>query len=353
MEEPPPKKRRLGQRQRLALQPQDQEDERPSELARFLLEEWAWGHISPQLVQQVATKASADMPGSVPKKLQKLAHLGGGYANKMSSAMFGMHTSHVCQPLLVDLQYKKKQVPLQKMLLPHELFNSIFENYNDVFQNILVGPPGGLEKFWETNINHPGMEGRPALVDLHKTLPLAMHGDGVPITGLGKIWSKTAWVYSWSSLLSDATTKDKQMFIGMVWDTLQGPNTMNTFHSILAWSFKHLQLGIWPSEDWKGQKYLYSFIVFCTVILWLGSNFVKLNTYIATCIPFFSSIDCQVCCRNFGACKGWNTTSFWVERSPLYTPGRHGLFFQCLKASKVAGQERLLHFMPGRFFWNQ
>jgi len=54
----------------------------------------------------------------------------------------------------------------------------------------LVGPPGGLEKFWETNINHPGMEGHPALVDLHKTLPLAMHGDGVPITGLGKIWSK-------------------------------------------------------------------------------------------------------------------------------------------------------------------
>ena len=158
MEEPPPKKRRLGQRQRLALQPQDQEDERPSELARFLLEEWAWGHISPQLVQQVATKASADMPGSVPKKLQKLAHLGGGYANKMSSAMFGMHTSHVCQPLLVDLQYKKKQVPLQKMLLPHELFNSIFENYNDVFQNTLVGPPGGLEKFWETNINHPGTQ---------------------------------------------------------------------------------------------------------------------------------------------------------------------------------------------------
>lgn len=239
------------------------------------------------------------------------------------------------------------------MLLPHELFNSIFENYNDVFQNILVGPPGGLEKFWETNINHPGMEGHPALVDLHKTLPLAIHGDGVPITGLGKIWSKTAWVYSWSSLLSDATTKDKQMFIGMVWDTLQGPNTMNTFHSILAWSFKHLQLGIWPSEDWKGQKYLYSFIVFCTVILWLGSNFVKLNTYIATCIPFFSSIDSQVCCRNFGACKGWKTTSFWVERSPLYTPGRHGLFFQCLKASNVAGQERLLHFMPGRFFWNQ
>ena len=144
-------------------------------------------------------------------------------------------------------------------------------------QNILVGPPGGLEKFWETNINHPGMEGHPALVDLHKTLPLAMHGDGVPITGLGKIWSKTAWVYSWSSLLSDATTKDKQMFIGMVWDTLQGPNTMNTFHSILAWSFKHLQLGIWPSEDWERTKVpvqLYC-VLYCDIVA--GFKFCKIK----------------------------------------------------------------------------
>ena len=72
MEEPPSKKRRLGQRQRLALQPRDPEDEKPSELARFLLEEWAWGHISPQLAQQVATKASADMTGSVPKNCRNL-----------------------------------------------------------------------------------------------------------------------------------------------------------------------------------------------------------------------------------------------------------------------------------------
>ena len=233
------------------------------------------------------------------------------------------------------------------MLLPHELFNSIFENYNDVFQKQLVGPPGGLEKFWETNTSHPGMEGHPALVDLHKTLPLAMHGDGVPITGLGKIWSKTAWVYSWGSLLSDAATKDKQMFIGMVWDTLQGPNTMNTFHSILAWSFKHLQLGVWPSEDWKGQKYLYSFIVlYCYIVAGFKNWKIKH-------IAFFSLLASQVCCRNFGACKEWKAISFWMERAPLYTPGGYGLFFQCAKAPQVAGQKGLLHFMPGRFCRNQ
>ena len=91
---------------------------------------------------------------------------------------------------------------------------------------------------------------------MSKKVPLAMHGDGVPITGLGKIWSKTAWVYSWCSLLSDAATKDKQFLIGMVWDTLQGPNTMEKFHTVIAWSFKYLQLGIWPLEDHEGKPHL-------------------------------------------------------------------------------------------------
>ena len=96
----------------------------------------------------------------------------------------------------------------------------------------------------------------PALGDSAKQIPIAVHGDGVPIVGKGKIWCKSSWVYSWSSLLSEAPTKDKQFYIGMVWDTLQGPETMGSFFKVMAWSLKFLQQGIWPTEDYQGNKQL-------------------------------------------------------------------------------------------------
>ena len=35
-----------------------------------------------------------------------------------------------------------------------------------------------------------------------KCIPIALHGDGVPVTGVGKAWSKSVEIYSWSSCLS-------------------------------------------------------------------------------------------------------------------------------------------------------
>ena len=263
---PVPKKRRLGQKQRLALLEEANADalaaKQNNALAMFLLEQWAWGHISAQLAQQMASKAIEDMHQDVPGQLQRLAKLGGGYSNKMSADMMASNKSSLCKPFLVHLPYKKKKIPLQKMLLPHELFASIYEGYPDTFHNVLVGPPESLATFWSTNLLHPAMQGHPCLGDMSRKIPLAMHGDGVPITGLGKIWSKTAWVYSWCSLLSDTATKDKQFLIGMVWDTLQGPHTMEKFHEVVAWSFKYLQLGIWPMEDHEGKPHLFMHIFF-------------------------------------------------------------------------------------------
>ena len=57
----PLKKRGLGQRQRIALNPIEEDVASQSELADFLEEQWAWGHLSPQLVQQIAPKACKDM----------------------------------------------------------------------------------------------------------------------------------------------------------------------------------------------------------------------------------------------------------------------------------------------------
>ena len=252
---PPAKSGRLGQRKRLALDQSQSEAKTASELASFLVEQWAWGHISPQMVQQVASKACADMKHAAPTPLQSLAKLGGGYANLMSAALIASQKSKLPDPFVIQLPYKKGN-HMQKFLLPHEVFASIFDNYYETFQNVLVGPPGYLQDFWRTAKQHPCLSLHPAVADTSKQIPIGMHGDGVPITGKGKIWCRSAWVYSWASLLSQASTKDKQFFIGMVWDTLQGEKTMDTFLALVSWSIKYLQLGIWPMEDWQGKEFL-------------------------------------------------------------------------------------------------
>lgn len=258
---PPAKKRRIGQRQRVALTQKHAETSQQSCLASFLVEKWAWGHLSPQMVQQIASAAKTDMEATgqlkAPKPLDRLARLGGGYDNMMSRDLIATAKVNLPEPFIVELPYKNI-VKCQKLLLPHELFSCIYHHYPETFSQILVGPPGHLENFWAKSKHHPAMSMHPHLGDASKRIPVGVHGDGVPITGKGKIWSKSSWVFSWSSLLSQAATKDKQFFIGMVWDTLQGPTTMDTFHTVLAWSLKYLQQGIWPLEDWKGNQHLAS-----------------------------------------------------------------------------------------------
>lgn len=259
--EQPFKKRKGGQRQRLASLKEKEASATPQEssLASFLVSKWAWGFLSPQMVQSIAAKAKQDFKSGVPHHLEKLANLGGGLENKMSQDMLSSHKSWLPLGFPVQLPYKKSS-PFQKMLLPHEVFASIFTNYKGTFQNILCGAAGDLERFWSCCGNHPALVGHPAIIagQQSKQIPLGMHGDGVPITGVGKIWCRCCWVFSWSSLLSNASTKDKQFLVGMVWDQLQGPGTMDAFLKVLAWSIKYLQLGIWPLEDHNGQEFLIS-----------------------------------------------------------------------------------------------
>ena len=79
------KKREGGQQQRLQAHRQEMEAAAPTKdqpclLAEWLKERWAWGPMSPQIVQHVASVAKKDIlsPGieNVPASLQQLARLG-------------------------------------------------------------------------------------------------------------------------------------------------------------------------------------------------------------------------------------------------------------------------------------
>lgn len=156
--EQPFKKRRGGQRQRLAVLEEKEASAIPQEssLASFLVSKWAWGFLSPQMVQSIAAKAKQDFKSDVPHHLERLANLGGGLENKMSQDMLSSHKSWLPLGFPVQLPYKKSS-PFQKMLLPHDMFACIFNHYKGTFQNILCGAAGDLEAFWWCCGKHPAL----------------------------------------------------------------------------------------------------------------------------------------------------------------------------------------------------
>jgi hypothetical protein len=63
--------------------------------------------------------------------------------------------------------------------------------------------PNILDEFWAAQAEHPAMNGHPiaSKADKSKYLLISLHGDEVPVTGKGKVWSKSMLTFEWLSLL--------------------------------------------------------------------------------------------------------------------------------------------------------
>ena len=238
--QPAQKKRKLGGiQQRLAnAEAQDKENalKQRERLAFSLVTKWAWGHLSPQEVQSTAADAIADMKSfgmeQLPQWLSKFAALGsdGVHPNNMHAELLRMFEpqSSVPKPLVVHLDFKGQHA-LQSLMLPHELFSALYHYYPSTFQKHFM--PGGHEqvsKCWSKFAQHPSMEGHEifALKNYkHRALPLNLHGDGVPITGKGKVWVKMMLTLSWTGCLAEGSSKDTCNLIwGVPWKELILPH---------------------------------------------------------------------------------------------------------------------------------
>lgn len=152
-----------------------------------------------------------------------------------------------------------EEVDIQ-ILYPHEVFAAMYASHPDQFEaRMLGGDPSKLVAFWDNMDMHPSLAGHPmtsATDWKQRCIPLQLHGDGVPISGLGKAWSKSVEVYSWASLLASASTAMTQILICLFHKVLLaksgGQDSMTTFWKHLAWSFKWLMLGLWPDADADG-----------------------------------------------------------------------------------------------------
>ena len=167
-----------------------------------------------------------------PQWLSKFAALGsdGVHPNNMHAELLKMFEpqSSVPKPLVVHLDFKGQHA-LQSLMLPHELFSALYHYYPSTFQKHFM--PGGHEqvsKFWSKFAQHPSMEGHEifALKNYkHRALPLNLHGDGVPITGKGKVWVKMMLTLSWTGCLAEGSSKDTCNLIwGVPWKELILPH---------------------------------------------------------------------------------------------------------------------------------
>lgn len=237
-----------------------------SELADMLLRAWSWGDMSAPQIQRIAAAAKAD--GIKHPAVMTIAELGssGRYpgnchaellrklvANPIAEAISSM-------PVVVKTGSRQVKHCNQLMLLPHELFAAIYEKSPETFRmRLLGGSQDNISKFWAAMGNHPAMRvlpqaGRPDFTS--KCVPLSIHSDGVPVSGIGRSWSRSATLFSWQSMLAKGSTLDMNFLIFIVFTTLLvrvGEETaMTKFGRRLAWSLKWLAMGQWPTEDEHG-----------------------------------------------------------------------------------------------------
>ena len=82
--------------------------------------------------------------------------------------------------------------------MPHLLFSNIYHHYKDIWNSVISPGELAINNFWQAMTNHPIfsiVQQREGGFETN-LIPLAMHGDDVPTTGVGKAWQKLITVFS-------------------------------------------------------------------------------------------------------------------------------------------------------------
>ena len=248
----------------------------PSSLAAWLYQQWCWGAFSPQQVQEIARHAKADVAAAVGqgspefsyKDLDNLAKLGtsGAYAGGMHHQMVALvNPSIYATPCEWRVPFKRGNGwanVQQTALWPHEFFAHMFANHRPTFTERVVPDRARINEFWaavqhsEQFLTHPARH-REDLRDFG--IPLVLHCDGVPCTGVGKSWGKSFDAWHWNSALGTGNTLSQCFYIYGLFTRLISKvtlhNTLNKFYKKLRWSFLALLRGEWPYEDSDGVRY--------------------------------------------------------------------------------------------------
>ncbi|CAE7343817.1 unnamed protein product [Symbiodinium sp. CCMP2592] len=345
--------------------------------------------MSPQLLQKFADAARKDVLTTLQEEhgvseLTVLASIGS--FGKFSGKCYGDLMRKVDPRINMADSYKAKlsfaNPPgehTQELLLPHELFNSMYENHGEAFVRNVCGDEEARMEFWDRmrTVPHPAWEGHPVQArDLRGAIPLAVHGDEVPIAGIGKQWSKKLLNVSWSSLLGETSTKSIQYWaFGLIEKTgiKDGPRaTMQQLWKIFAWSLTALWHGYWPTRDHEGRRFPEGTVQAERAGSALANGFYGVVWSLIGDLDYFTqilqlpnynnaSMPCPLCkanlsgdltWSNFGSTAPWraslwrpHTWHAWADRSrnPIFSiPGVSALQIACdYMHSKYLGTDQV------------
>lgn len=94
-----------------------------------------------------------------------------------------------------------------------------------------------------------------------RAVPIKLYGDGVPVTGVGKSWSKTMATYTFSSLVATGKTHE---IVFLVWACMTllandsvtpAFDTKSRFWKKIIWSLRACYNGCFPHSDSDGRVY--------------------------------------------------------------------------------------------------
>jgi hypothetical protein len=264
------RKRKGGLRQRLAASEAAEKKRKvtvKSELVEHLVEQWSLGLISPQEVQKQSEKSCKDFRNAgcqAPEDLAKMASLGGSGNSPQNMSRDLFHFAEprtiIAKSFMCHLPFKDGKRHAQALLLPHEHFSNLYHNFPRVWSKSILPDDSDISSFWKDAKSHPSMKQHPLLRDpdrnwMQKCVPLGLHGDGVPTSGVGKIWCKMMTSWSWCSLVGGGTGAEHQHYIYSVPDNMTTQETFNQFGQIMRWSCTALYKGNWPASDHEGNPW--------------------------------------------------------------------------------------------------
>lgn len=246
-----------------------QETTKDSDLHALLMLLIAQGIISGVLAHRVAVAANKDIEktkaGFELPKLKKLALLSQG--RNLIRSVHSTLEAETSLPLPVEIPMPYTNgMESGHFLMPHEYFAAMFEDEHQWKKTVLPDATK-LQLFWESFQHHPAMENHPLKRKAHwkeTTVPILLHGDEVPVVGVGKIWSRSAMSLSWMSLIANVLGgkgSDIVFYIFGVFEkfciasTPHALGTMATIWKVLHWSFQCMYQGSWPSHDYRGVPY--------------------------------------------------------------------------------------------------
>ena len=98
-------------------------------------------------------------------------------------------------------------------LLPHEAFSTLSE-FPELFKDLLTGPDGNLQRFWDNTANTRWFQKHP-LPELHASpqlcVPIGIHGDDAGVFGIEKVL-----VLTWCSVAREHVTLDSRIMFSAV-----------------------------------------------------------------------------------------------------------------------------------------